>query len=126
MKIPIAYALSYPERLPIISPRLDLFQLQKLSFYPPDEETFPCLNLAFQACRIGSTMPAVLNAANEAAVQAFLEKTILFYDIPNVIGEVMARHSPPATPSLEDIVAADAWAREEASKIIAREARTLR
>ena len=78
MKIPIAYALAYPERLPVASPRLDLFRLQKLSFYPPDEEKFPCLRLAFDACRKGSTMPAVLNAANEIAVHAFLEKTIGF------------------------------------------------
>ncbi len=78
MKIPIAYALAYPERLPVACPKLDLFRRQKLSFYPPDEEKFPCLRLAFEACRKGSTMPAVLNAANEIAVNAFLEKTYRF------------------------------------------------
>ncbi|MGO9375071.1 MAG: 1-deoxy-D-xylulose-5-phosphate reductoisomerase [Syntrophobacteraceae bacterium] len=118
MKTPIAYALAYPERLPITIPRLDLFRLQKLSFYPPDEEKFPCLRLAFDACRKGSTMPAVLNAANEIAVHAFLEKTISFYDIPSVIEEVMNSHNTCAKPDIKAIVHADAWAREEASKII--------
>ena len=119
MKIPIAYALAYPERLPKRGPRLDLFRLQKLSFYPPDEEKFPCLRLAFDACRTGSTMPAVLNAANEAAVHAFLKKSISFYDIPGVISEVMALHNPCAKPDLEAILRADEWAREQAAKIIA-------
>jgi len=125
MKIPIGYALAYPERLPIACPKLDLFRLQKLSFYPPDEEKFPCLRMAFEACRKGSTMPAVLNAANEIAVYAFLEKTIAFYDIPAVIDEVMSSHKPCAKPDLEAILKADAWARKEASKIIiTRRART--
>jgi 1-deoxy-D-xylulose-5-phosphate reductoisomerase len=125
MRIPITYALAYPERLPTAYPKLDLFRLQKLSFFPPDEEKFPCLRLAFEACRRGSTMPAVLNASNEVAVQAFLNKTITFYDIPGVIGEVMAAHDPCAKPDLETILKADSWAREQASKIIvAREAKT--
>jgi len=119
MKIPIAYALAYPDRLPVDSPRLDLFRLEKLSFYPPDEEKFPCLRLAFDACRIGSTMPAVLNAANEIAVHSFLERSIVFYDIPGVIRQVMASHIPSAKPDLGEILQADAWARKEASKIIA-------
>ncbi|MGA3114971.1 MAG: 1-deoxy-D-xylulose-5-phosphate reductoisomerase [Syntrophobacteraceae bacterium] len=118
MRIPIAYALAYPERLPLAWPKLDLFRLQKLSFYPPDEEKFPCLRLAFEACRRGSTMPAVLNAANEIAVHAFLKKSIAFYDIPAVTDEVMSSHNPCAKPDLEAILQADAWAREEASKII--------
>jgi 1-deoxy-D-xylulose-5-phosphate reductoisomerase len=125
MRIPIAYALAYPERLPLACPRLDLFRLQKLSFYPPDEEKFPCLPMAFEACRKGSTMPAVLNAANEIAVHAFLKKTIAFYDIPDVIDGVMSAHNPCAKPDLKAILQADAWAREEASKIIiARGAKT--
>ncbi|HQN19197.1 MAG TPA: 1-deoxy-D-xylulose-5-phosphate reductoisomerase, partial [Syntrophobacteraceae bacterium] len=72
MKIPISYALAYPERLPVKAPPLDLFRLRNLNFYPPDEEKFPCLRLAYEACRTGSTLPAVLNAANEVAVDAFL------------------------------------------------------
>ncbi len=119
MKIPIAYALAYPERLPISSPKLDLFRLQNLSFYPPDEEKFPCLRLAYEACRKGSTMPAVLNAANEIAVHAFLDKTVSFYDIPRVIQRVMSSHKPCPQPDLEAVLRADAWARQEASKIIA-------
>jgi 1-deoxy-D-xylulose-5-phosphate reductoisomerase len=125
MRIPIAYALSYPERLPTACSRLDLFRLQKLSFYPPDEEKFPCLGLAFEACRKGSTMPAALNAANEVAVHAFLNKKIGFYDIPYVIGKVMASHNPETKPDLDAILKTDEWAREEASKIInAREPKT--
>jgi 1-deoxy-D-xylulose-5-phosphate reductoisomerase len=119
MKIPIAYALAYPERLPVASPKLDLFRLQRLSFYPPDEEKFPCLRLAFEACRTGSTMPAVLNAANEIAVHSFLKRSIAFYDIPRVIRQVMASHVPSAKPDLEAILKADTWARREASKFIA-------
>lgn len=119
MKIPIAYALAYPERLPVACPKLDLFRLQNLSFYPPDEERFPCLRLAFRACREGSTMPAVLNAANEIAVYAFLDKTIGFYGIPRVIEQVMDSHVPAPRPDLEAVLKADAWAREKASKIIA-------
>lgn len=125
MRIPIAYALAYPERLSTTGPRLDLFRLEKLSFYPPDEEKFPCLRLAFEACRKGSTMPAVLNAANEVAVHAFLNKTITFYDIPCVIDEVMASHQPHPKPDLESILQADSWARDQATKVIvAREEKT--
>jgi 1-deoxy-D-xylulose-5-phosphate reductoisomerase len=124
MKIPIAYALAYPERLPVACPKLDLFRQQKLSFYPPDEEKFPCLRLAFEACRKGSTMPAVLNAANEIAVNAFLKKSITFYDIPRIIEQIMASHTPCAKPDLEAILKADAWAREEALKIISSGAKT--
>ncbi len=118
MRIPIAYAMSYPERLKTSIPRLDLFRIRELHFYPPDMEKFPCLGLAFDACRKGATMPAVLNAANETAVHAFLGKRIGFYDIPCVIREVMDRHAPSAKPDLRAILGADAWARREASKII--------
>ena len=118
MKIPIAYALAFPERLPVAGPKLDLFQLQKLSFYPPSEERFPCLRLAFEASHIGSTMPAVLNAANEIAVHAFLDKKIGFTDIPVIIEETMRLHHIVPVPDLESILGADAWARGEASKIV--------
>ncbi|MHC1724648.1 MAG: 1-deoxy-D-xylulose-5-phosphate reductoisomerase [Syntrophobacteraceae bacterium] len=121
MKIPIAYALAFPERLPVAGPKLDLFQLQKLSFYRPDELKFPCLRLAYEACRKGSTMPAVLNAANELAVQAFLDKKIAFTDIPCIIEEVMTVHEPAAgRADLDSILQADAWARSEAAEIIGR------
>jgi 1-deoxy-D-xylulose-5-phosphate reductoisomerase len=119
MKIPIAYALAFPERLPVSGPRLDLFQLQKLSFYRPDEGKFPCLRLAYEACQTGSTMPAVLNAANEIAVHAFLEEKICFTDIPLIIKKVMAAHEPAHRTTLDSVLSADAWARSEASKIVA-------
>ncbi len=118
MKTPIAYALSYPERLPLRQPALDLFQLQNLSFYPPDETKFPCLRLAYHACREGSTMPAVLNAVNEIAVQAFLDKRIGFLDIPRLIESTMSRHSTTSEVTLQSILEADHWAREEAEQMI--------
>ncbi|NSW84767.1 MAG: 1-deoxy-D-xylulose-5-phosphate reductoisomerase [Syntrophobacteraceae bacterium] len=119
MKIPIAYALAYPERLPVEGPPVDFFHLEKLSFYPPDEERFPCLRLAYEACRRGSTYPAVLNAANEVAVNAFLEKQIGFSSISRLIEAVMKVHQPPAALDLDAVVMADEWARHEALKIMA-------
>lgn len=120
MKIPIAYALAFPERLPVKGPSLDLFQLGKLSFYPPDTGKFPCLRLAYEACERGSTLPCVLNAANEVAVQAFLECRIGFTDISRLIEEVLSRHVPPEKASLELLLTADRWAREEAETLIAQ------
>ncbi len=120
MKIPIAYALAFPERLPVKGPSLDLFQLSKLSFYPPDTGKFPCLRLAYEACERGSTLPCVLNAANEVAVQAFLECRIGFTDISRLIEEVLSRHVPPEKASLELLLTADRWAREEAETLIAQ------
>lgn len=116
MKIPIAYALSFPDRLPVKSPQLDLFTLQKLTFFPPDVERFPCLRLAFDACRTGSTMPAVLNAANEIAVEAFLDGRLGFLQIPALIDSVMRSHETAAVLTLDTVLAADAWAREEARR----------
>jgi 1-deoxy-D-xylulose-5-phosphate reductoisomerase len=118
MKIPIAYALTYPERLPVEGPPLDLFHLQKLTFYPPDTEKFPCLRLAYEASAAGSTMPAVLNAANEVAVRAFLDRLIGFPQIPQIIESVMTAHNRPATLTLEAVLEADRWARREAERII--------
>lgn len=120
MKIPIAYALAYPERLPLACPRLDLFRLQKLSFYPPDMVKFPCLQLAYDASRRGSTMPSVLNAANEVAVNSFLQGSIGFLDIPDIIRKVMDTHDTVAVASLDSILAADSWARAETLQLIAR------
>jgi 1-deoxy-D-xylulose-5-phosphate reductoisomerase len=117
MKAPISYALSYPERLPIANPALDLLQLGNLSFYPPDAEKFPCLRLAYEACRVGSTLPAVLNAANEVAVEAFLEGRIGFMDISTIIEESMSRHTPAGEATLEAILQADNWARRVARRL---------
>ncbi|MDH3802988.1 MAG: 1-deoxy-D-xylulose-5-phosphate reductoisomerase, partial [Deltaproteobacteria bacterium] len=85
MRIPIAYALAYPERLELGLPRLDFFTVQTLTFQEPDLNRFPCLKLAFAACKAGGTMPAVLNAANEVAVQAFLDNRIPFSGIPRLV-----------------------------------------
>jgi 1-deoxy-D-xylulose-5-phosphate reductoisomerase len=117
MKIPIAYALAYPERLPVRSPPLDLFQLRNLNFFPPDEQKFPCLRLAYDACRRGSTLPAVLNAANEIAVEAFLNGAISFLEIPQVIETVMKSHQAVPNLTLEAILEADLWARKEAEAL---------
>lgn len=117
MKIPIAYALGYPERLAVQSPALDLFRLQNLSFYPPDMEKFPCLRLAFDACREGSTLPAVLNAANEVAVHSFLDCRITFLEIPQLIERVMKAHTPAAKLTLEAVIEADRHARVEAERL---------
>ena len=111
MRIPISYALAYPERLPNTLPSLDLFEVQTLNFYPPDVHRFPCLQLAFEAARTGGTMPAVLNAANEVAVQAFLDETIGFLDIPAVIETTMTQHSPIPLTDASVAVQADRWAR---------------
>lgn len=118
MTIPIAYALAYPERLPVRNPPLDLFHLQKLSFYPPDTDRFPCLRLAYEACARGSTMPAVLNAANEVAVNAFLEEKIGFLDIARLIESVMKHHQISGELDLDAILAADKWARLEAERLV--------
>ncbi len=123
MKGAIAYALSFPERLPIGQPIPDFAGLQNLTFYEPDREKFPCLKLAFRACEKGGTLPAVLNAANEAAVAAFLEKKILFTAIPLLIQEIMDRHTVTEKPELDDIFAADRWAREQVEKRIEKQSR---
>lgn len=121
MRIPIAYALAFPERLPVQGPPLDLFRLQNLSFYPPDEEKFPCLQLAYEACKRGFTVPAVLNAANEIAVQAFLESLIGFLDIPRIIRRVIEKHNPDERLTLDAVLSADAWAMQEAAHEIKKD-----
>lgn len=110
MKGAIAYAISYPDRLPIGLPLPDFPGIGSLTFASPDMDRFPCLALAYDACNVGETMPAVLNAANETAVRAFLNERISFNDIPAVIGETMAHHSLVSDPDLSDILDADAWA----------------
>jgi len=119
MRVPIAYALSYPDRLTADLPSLNLGQVGKLTFEEPDLERFPCLKLAYDAMEMGQTMPAVLNAANEVAVQAFLNEDIPFKDIPETIRTVMQNHSSRQVNELEDVLAADRWARDEARKRIA-------
>ncbi len=119
MRLPIQYALSFPERLPCSCPRLALEQLRALTFEPPDLAKFPCLDMARQAARDGGTAPVVLNAANEAAVHAYLEGRLPFVDVPDVIAQVLSRHRRVAADTLEAILHADGWAREEAARAMA-------
>lgn len=112
MMHPIAYALYYPERkvTPCVHP-LDFTKVGKLTFDPPKKDLFPCLQLAYDALEVGGTMPAVLNAANEVAVDAFLKRQITFLQIPQIIHEVMASHICINKPSLDEIIGIDEWAR---------------
>jgi 1-deoxy-D-xylulose-5-phosphate reductoisomerase len=120
MRVPISYALSYPQRLPLSLPRLDLFQKGGLTFMAPDLERYPCLRLAYQSIEIGETMPAILNAANEVSVNAFLEGAIKFTDIPILIRRVMEDHEVRTVHTLEDILRADHWARDRGKAILER------
>jgi 1-deoxy-D-xylulose-5-phosphate reductoisomerase len=120
MRGPISYALSFPQRLPLGLPRLDLFQKGGLTFFAPDLERYPCLKLAYQSIEIGETMPAILNAANEVAVSAFLDGSIHFTDIPILTQRVMEDHDVKTVHTIEDILKADHWARERAKAILER------
>ena len=119
MRVPIAYALTYPDRFVSELPSLDLASMRDLTFEAPDLERFPCLQLAMDAMKTGETMPAVLNAANEVAVQAFLDEQIPYKEIPEIIRMVMHNHHPVPLKELHNILDADLWAREESTKIIA-------
>jgi len=118
MRIPIAYALSYPERLRMNLPRLNLAQAPDLSFSRPDFEKFPALKLAYQVCKRGGSLPAVLNAANEVAVEAFLATTIRFPEIALVVAETVSRLPREEAASLTAILDADLAARMQAASII--------
>lgn len=118
MRLPIQYALTYPERMNGAVPRLKMTDLKGLTFEAPDVERFPSLQLAFEAGRAGGTMPAVMNAANEEAVDSFLKGVLSFKNIPVAVEGVMLAHKTVATPDLEDIVEADLRAREMAEQII--------
>ncbi|MGB6012766.1 MAG: 1-deoxy-D-xylulose-5-phosphate reductoisomerase, partial [Desulfobacterales bacterium] len=120
MKGAIAYALSYPERLALEQPLPDFVSIGALTFEEPDLEKFPCLALAYRACETDGTLPAVLNAANEAAVEAFLGKRISFLKIPEVIRGTMEQHAEITDPTLQDILQADRWAREQARDLISK------
>jgi 1-deoxy-D-xylulose-5-phosphate reductoisomerase len=116
MCFPIQYAVTYPERLPSGLPPLDLAKLGSLTFEAPDEKRFPALRLAREAGEQGGTLPGVFNAANEVAVEAFLEERISFPKIWQMVETVMLSHRTDKNPGLEAIVAADQWARSEAQK----------
>lgn len=118
MRIPIAYALSFPDRMKNDLLMLDLAKTGRLDFFQPDMKKFPCLGLAYQAGQAGGTAPAVMNAANEVAVLAFLDQKIRYIDLPNVIEKVMEGHAVVRHPSLTDIVEADHEARQKAKQVI--------
>lgn len=118
MKGPIAYALSYPERLVSVMEPLSWERLPGLTFQKPDTGTFPCLPLAYSALKEGGTLPAVLNASNEIAVRAFLDGIIGFNKIPAIIKKVMDSHMAEPAGDLDVILGADKWAREEAKKVL--------
>lgn len=118
MRLPLLYALSYPERIYTDWERLDLVKAGSLTFREPNHQKYPCMQLAYTAGRAGGSMPAVLNAANEQAVALFLEEKIHFLDIPRCIETVCDRHSQNhrSNPNLDDILTADKWARQEVIK----------
>jgi len=118
MRIPISYALSYPRRLNLQLPSLDLSQVGGLTFSAPDPERFPCLQLAYRSIEIGETMPTILNAANEVAANAFLEGSIRFTDVPLILQRLMEEHEVKPVRTIEDILRADQWSRERAKNLI--------
>ena len=118
MCFPIQYAVTWPDRVPNTLPPLDFSSLSKLEFYPPRYGDFPALNLARRAGETGGTLPAVMNAANETAVAAFLSNRLRFQEIWQTVEKVMERHESVAQPDLDAILRADQWAREQARLLI--------
>jgi 1-deoxy-D-xylulose-5-phosphate reductoisomerase len=118
MRTPISYAMRYPERMPLDLPSLDLTEVGKLTFCKPDHDRFPCLNLAYESLRVGGTMPAAMNAANEVAVDAFLNGGIRFLEIAEVIRNTMDAHTRRDITCLDDALEADRWAREKAESLV--------
>lgn len=118
MRTPISYAMNYPARLNLDLPSLDLAAIGTLSFHRPDHDRFPCLRLGYEALEIGGTMPATLNAANEVAVDAFLNQGIKFGEIPEIIRSTMAAHDRRELDNLQTAIEADRWAREKAGSLV--------
>jgi 1-deoxy-D-xylulose-5-phosphate reductoisomerase len=118
MRIPIQYALSYPKRYPLNIQQIDFIEFQSLTFEKPDLDKFPCLGLAYQALKQGKTYPAALNASNEEAVSAFLNKKIKFTEIPMVIEEVLDKHSANSDTEIENYLSVDHEARKFANELI--------
>ena len=118
MRTPISYAMRYPERMPLALPSLDLAEIGRLTFFKPDHDRFPCLRLGYEALRIGGTMPATMNAANEVAVEAFLHGGIRFVDSPDIIQSTMEAHTPREFDSLGPALEADRSAREKAESLV--------
>jgi 1-deoxy-D-xylulose-5-phosphate reductoisomerase len=120
MKTAIAYALSYPQRLPLGQALPDFPKIGALTFEAPDTDKFPCLKLACIACDVGETLPAVLNASNEIAVQAFLDGKIGFSDIHGIVRDTMDNHTVFTSPGLNEILWSDSWARDAATTAVER------
>jgi len=118
MRLPIQYALSFPERWESARPRLEITQLGALRFYDPDLERFPCLRLALEAARMGGSACIVLNGANDTAVRAYLDGQIPLRDIPRVIAETLEQHAVVPHPSLDEILQVDAWSRHTAQELM--------
>ncbi len=125
MRVPIAHALAWPDRLATSAPRLDLALLARLDFAEPDEQRFPAIGLARAAIRAGGAAPAILSAANETAVDAFLARRIGFLDIVRVAEQVLESMGAPAAPTIESVLALDAEARRHAERFAAMGARTF-
>ena len=124
MRLPIGYALAYPDRLPKPFGAIDWTQLNRLDFEPPDLDAFPCLGLAYRAGRAGGTAPAVLNAANEVAVGAFVDGLIPWLAIADVIAEVLDGHDVRNPDSVEVVLEEDRRARRRATEAVERRAKT--
>ncbi len=118
MRIPIQYALTHPERIPLPVERFDFVKASPFTFEKPDVETFECLKMGIEAAKQKGTMCCVLNASNDTSVESFLKGEIEFLDIQRTIREVMNKHPNIKNPTLEDVLAADAWARKETTNIL--------
>ena len=126
MRLPIQYALTYPERLPGPARKLAWRELSAWHFEQPDHETFPSLQLGYEVARRGGTCGAVLNAANEVAVSRFLAGALPFLDIPRACRAALDQHDYDPRPTLAELAACDRWARQETSRWINRTHRTVR
>jgi 1-deoxy-D-xylulose-5-phosphate reductoisomerase len=120
MRLPIGYALGFPDRIASPFGRIDWSSLERLDFEPPDRATFRCLDLAYEAGRVGGTGPAWLSAANEVAVDAFLTGNLAWNEIPDVCVDVMAVHDGATPNTVDDVVEADAEARRTASRLLSK------
>jgi len=116
MRLPIGYALAWPDRIATPFGAIDWTACGPLEFEPPDLDAFPCLGLAYEAGRAGELAPAVLNAANEVAVEAFLDGRIAWVRIPDVLNAVLSRHDGGRADGVDAVIDADRWARQEAQR----------
>jgi len=118
MRVPIQYALTYPDRLENPADRLDFSQIRQFNFEPPDFKRFPCLDLAYTAAEVGGTLPTVLSSSDEVVVDAFLNRQIGFMDIPAIIRRAMDLHDVVYEAELDQILEINRWTREITRKII--------